>query len=136
MYIKNKNYDNALRKVRIEIGKLIGLETDAEAYLVLKEMDTLTTLKMKGLTDDTDKLIEFFKDVLPSLIVEHNFYETEDKKMTHKDVANFIFEKLEVSTKVVEEYSSAIFRIKPAAEDGDKVSEQGDISESLQSGTV
>lgn len=123
MYIKKNNYDNALRKVRIEVGTLVGLETDAEAYLVLKEMDTLTTLKMKSLTTEHSDVISFFKDVLPSIIVEHNFYETEEKKMSNSEVASFIFEKIDLATKVIEEYSTAIFRAKPAAKDGDTLSE-------------
>lgn len=123
MYIKKHNYDNALRKVRIEFGTLIGLDTDAEAFVVLKEMDTLTTLKLRSLVGKEDEVIAYFKEVLPAIIVDHNLYETEDKKMSTKDVTSFIFEKLELSTKVVAEYTKAIFRIKSTAEDGDQVAE-------------
>lgn len=123
MYIKKNNYDNALRKVRIEVGTLVGLETDAEAYLVLKEMDTLTTLKMKSITANNEDVVSFFKDVLPSIIVEHNFYEEEEKKMSNEELASFIFQKIDLTTKVIEEYTTAIFRVKPAAKDGDTLSE-------------
>lgn len=136
MYVKKKNYDNALRKVRIEVGKLVGLETDAEAYLVLKEMDTITTLDMKKVTANHEDVVAFFKEALPAIIVDHNFYEDEDKKMSNEELADFIFQKIDLTTKVIEAYTNAIFRVKPAAEDGDKVSEQGDIPEPLQSGTV
>ena len=123
MYIKKNNYDNALRKVRIEVGTLVGLETDAEAYLILKEMDTLTTLKMKSITANNEDVVSFFKDVLPSIIVEHNFYEEEEKKMSNEELASFIFQKIDLTTKVIEEYTTAIFRVKPAAKDGDTLSE-------------
>lgn len=123
MYIKKNDYDKALRKVRIEFGTLIGLDTDAEAFLELKELDTLTTLKLRALADKQDEVVAYFKEVLPSIIVDHNLYETEDKKMSNKEIANFIYEKLELSTKIMTEYTKAIFRVNTNAEDGDKVSE-------------
>ena len=122
MYVKKNNYDKALRKVKIEFGTLVGLDTDAEAFLELKELDTLTTLKLRSLADKQDEVIVYFKEILPNIIVDHNLYETEDKKMSNKDIANFIFEKIELSTKVMTEYTKAIFRVKPDSEDGDQVS--------------
>lgn len=122
MYIKKNDYDKALKKVKIEFGTLIGLDTDAEAFVILKEMDTLSTLKMRALADKEDEVIVYFKELLPNILVDHNLYETEDKKMSPKDVANFIFEKLEVSSKIIGDYTSSVFRIKPNTEDGDKVS--------------
>lgn len=41
--------------------------------------------------------------------MEHNLYETESKKMTDQAVTNFIFEKLDLTSKVVSEYASAAF---------------------------
>ena len=123
MYVKKNDYEKALRKVKIEFGTLIGLDTDAEAFLELKELDTLTTLKLRSLAEKQDEVIAYFKEILPTIIVDHNLYETEDKKMSNKEIANFIFEKLELSTKVMTEYTKAIFRVKPDAEDGNKVSE-------------
>lgn len=121
MYIKKQNYDNALKKVKVEFGTIIGLDTDAEAFVILKEMDTLTTLKLRSLSDNSDEIISFFKDILPTIIVDHNLYESEDKKMSAKEVASFIFEKLELSTKVMSDYTSAIFRVKPDAKNGDPI---------------
>ena len=123
MYVKKNDYEKALRKVKIEFGTLVGLDTDAEAFLELKELDTLTTLKLRSLADKQDEVIAYFKEILPNIIMDHNLYETEDKKMSNKEIANFIFEKIELSTKVMTEYTKAIFRIKPDAEDGNKVSE-------------
>ena len=55
--------------------------------------------------------------------MDHNLYETEDKKMSNKDIASFIYEKLELSTKIMTEYTKAIFRVNTNAEDGNKVTE-------------
>ena len=99
------------------------MQPDAEAFLELKELDTLTTLKLRALADKQDEVVAYFKEVLPSIIVDHNLYETEDKKMSNKEIANFIYEKLELSTKIMTEYTKAIFRVNTNAEDGNKVTE-------------
>lgn len=40
-YVRNKAYENAIQKIRVEFGTLIGLETDEEAYVVLKSVNQL-----------------------------------------------------------------------------------------------
>lgn len=55
------------------------------------------------------ELLVFFKEVLPKIIIEHNFYETEDKKMSEEALSNLIFERMDLSGKVIGEYSSAAF---------------------------
>lgn len=110
MFVRQKAYDNAIQKIRIEFGKLVGLEEDKEAYVVLKE---LPTLEMMQLNDAHEKghteLLKFFREVLPHIIVDHNLYETEEKKMTDEAVTSFIFEKLDVTSKVVSDYASSSF---------------------------
>ena len=51
----------------------------------------------------------FFREVLPKIITEHNFYETEDRKMTAEALSDLIFERMDLSGKVIGEYSSASF---------------------------
>ena len=46
---------------------------------------------------------------MPHIIVDHNFYETEQKKMKNEDVVEFIFEKFDLCTKVLADYSNASF---------------------------
>ena len=131
MYIKKSNYDNALRRVKIEFGTLIGLEEDKEAYVTLKELDTMTILKFKDVsqTGNQNDLMEFFKEVLPKIIITHNLYETETKLMSNEDVANFIYEKLELTTKVMSGYTSYMFRSDKSGTDGDKVNQQDAVPE-------
>lgn len=109
MYIREKNYSNAIQKVTIEVGTLVGLEEDKEAYITLKELPTLETLKLKDSTDKGEDILVFFKEVLPQIIVDHNFYENEKKKMTNEDLTEFIFERMAFSTKILKEYSHASF---------------------------
>lgn len=110
MFVKSKNYDKAIQKVRINVGTLVGLENDDEVYLILKELPTRETLILKDkYNEGINVLIEFFESVLPDIIVEHNFYETEQKKMSNDEVTKFIFEKTELSSKVLTEYANASF---------------------------
>lgn len=112
MFIKANNYDSAIQKVKIEVGTLVGLEEDAEAFIILKEMSTTNTMKLReSVINDKNTIINFFYDVLPSIIVDHNFYETEQKKMTNEALRDFIFEKIDLSTKILNEYSKSAFFI-------------------------
>ena len=134
MYIKDLNYSNSLRKVKIEFGTLLGLERDEEAYVTLRELDTMTTLKLKDVsqTGNQNDVMEFFKEVLPRIIVTHNLYETETKIMTNQAVTDFIYEKLEVTSKVIGEYTSSMFRSDRNTKDGDTQSVKDDIPESKE----
>ncbi len=112
MFIKSKNYDACIQKVRIEVGSLVGLENDDEAYILLKELPTLQMLKLKESSEQGEnQTLALLKDLLPSILVDHNFYEDENaqKKMKHVDVANLIFESLDLTVKVVNEYTHAGF---------------------------
>lgn len=112
MYVKAKNYDSAIQKVKIEIGTLVGLESDEEAFLTLREMSTFNTMKLRDSAKaDKDSVINFFYEVMPEIIVDHNLYITEQKKMTNEEVRDFIFEKIELSTLILQKYSAASFFI-------------------------
>lgn len=109
MFIKNVN--NYIVKTKINIGTLLGCETDEEAYIVLREPTTELAIKLKNASGEGEEgILGFFKDALPKLIVEHNLYEEEGKLMTKSDVASLIFENLPLTMKVVEEYSESAFR--------------------------
>lgn len=131
MYRKDLNYHNALRKVKIEFGTLLGLEKDEEAYVTLRELDTMTILKFKDVsqTGNQNDVMEFFKEVLPTIIVTHNLYENETKLMSNQAVTDLIYEKLELTSKVMGEYTSAMFQPKGRGKDGDKVNLPNDIPE-------
>lgn len=110
MFIKAKHYDSAIQKIKIEVGTLVGLDEDAEAFILLKEMSTTDTLKLREtVANNKTDILEFFREILPSIIADHNFYETEQKKMTNEELRDFIFEKIEFSTKVLNDYSKSAF---------------------------
>ena len=112
MFIKSKNYEACIQKVRIEVGSLVGLEKDNEAYILLKELPTLQMLKLKDSSEKGEnETLALLKDLLPSILVDHNFYEDENaqKKMKGEEVANLIFESLDLTVRVVNEYTHASF---------------------------
>lgn len=120
MFVRQKQLDNCIQKVRINIGTLVGLEKDDECYIVLKELPTLEVLKLKEAHDKgIQAIMEFFKEIIPYILVDHNLYETEQQKMTNEAVADLIFDKNELTNKVITEYSNASF-FTPASKTEDK----------------
>ena len=110
MFIKTKNYEKCIQKVRIEIGTLVGLEKDDEAFITLKEIPTIQMMELKESYEKGEKeLMNFFKNLLPSIIAEHNFYETEQKKMSNSNLASLVFESIELTQKVINTYTNASF---------------------------
>jgi len=110
MFIREKDYDKFLVKVKIEIGKELGLESDKEAFIELKEIPTIETLKLKEMTSKSEmELIEYFKTILPGIITDHNLYASETVKMTNEDVTTLLFEKTKLATKVIGDYLEKAF---------------------------
>lgn len=111
MFIRKTQYEKFLQKVKVEVGTLVGCDTDAEAYLVLKELDTESMLKLRDASGKgEEEVMAFFKKILPNIIVEHNFYEDESTKMKNSDVVELVFEKMELTSKILQEYSDKAFR--------------------------
>jgi hypothetical protein len=112
MFIKTRNYDKCIQKVRIEVGTLVGLERDDEAFILLKELPTLEMLRLKEASEKGEnETLSLLRDLLPSILVDHNFYEDENaqRKMRNQDVASMVFESLDLTVKVVNEYTHAGF---------------------------
>ena len=112
MFIRSKHYDNCIQKVKIEVGTLVGLEKDDEAFITLKELPTMDMLRMKQAAEDGDNApLELLKELLPEIITDHNFYEDEEgkQKMSNEDIASLVFDSLELTSKIVSDYTSASF---------------------------
>ena len=110
MFYKNKNYEAAIQTVKIEIGTYLGCEKDEEAFIVLKEMPSMDMARLnKAQEESQESLMEFFKAELPLIIKTHNLMEDDEKKMSNKDVAELIYEKFDLTVKVITDYSNAAF---------------------------
>ena len=120
MFVRQKQLENCIQRVRINIGKLVGLEQDDECYIILKELPTLEILKLKEAHNEgLGAVMKYFKDVIPYILVDHNLYETEQQKMKNEDVADLIFQKNELTNKVISEYTASAF-FTPASKKEDK----------------
>lgn len=99
-----------MQKVKIFIGLELGLEPE-EVFLEFKELPTIDALKMKRLQSSKDelKMLEFWRETFPKVLVDHNLYIDEQKKMTADEVIGFVFEKLDLTGKVLMEYTNANF---------------------------
>ena len=110
MFVPKRDYGAFLQSVSVNVGKEVGLSKEEDAYLVLRELPTLEMLELRDAYEKGQKeLLVFFKTVLPKIIIEHNFYETDEKKMSTDALANLIFERMDLSGKVIGEYSAAAF---------------------------
>jgi hypothetical protein len=112
MFIKAKHYDTCIQKVRIELGILLGLDADPEAFIVLKELPTLQMLTLKEASEQGEnQTLALLKDLLPSILTDHNFYEDEQTKvkMKNEEVTDLIFASLDLTVKVVNAYTHAAF---------------------------
>ena len=119
MFIKSKNYDKCIQKVRIEVGTLVGLEKDDEAFITLKELPTIDMLRLKDAAEKGEKeSLSFFKEILPTIIADHNFYETEQKRMDGVAVTALVFESLDLTLKVINEYTKSAFFTRARRKDG------------------
>ncbi|MCK9482615.1 MAG: hypothetical protein M0R38_12815 [Bacteroidia bacterium] len=112
MFIKTKDYEKCIQKVKIEVGTFVGLEKDEDVFITLKELPTIQMLQLKEASEkgENETLI-FLKELLPFILVDHNFFEDESTKvkMKNEEVANLLFESLNLTAKVVNEYTQASF---------------------------
>ncbi len=79
---------------------------------MLKELPTLEMLRLKEASEQGEnQTLTLLRDLLPSILTDHNFYEDADakRKMDNREVASLIFESLDLTVKVVNEYTHAAF---------------------------
>ena len=112
MFVRTRDYEKAIKSVRIEFGKAIGCEKDKDAFICVKELPVLAVSKLKTEVDKgLDEALECFKEVLPTAIISHNLYETEEALMTNQAVTDFLYEKSDLVVTILEKYTSMVFFI-------------------------
>ena len=113
MFVR-KGSTTYIQKVRVEVGTYLGLETDAEAFIEMKEIPTIQMMELREAYEKGDRaLMEFFRDLMPSIIVDHNFYETEKEKMKPEAITEIVFGSLDLTRKVMDEYTQSSFFTRP-----------------------
>lgn len=110
MFVKSKHYGNYIVKVRIDLSAELGLDPSEDAYIVLRELPTVDVIGLKeAYVKGEREALEFFRERLPDMIVDHNLYEDENKKMDPAGVVALLFERAAAVMKVTNQYSDAIF---------------------------
>lgn len=117
MFVREKHYENAIQKVRVDLGKELGLDNATDAHVTFREPSEREVLMLKAAQDDVGRL-EAFKQIFIDSLVEHDFYEKEDVKMTAEAVIDLLYEKMATTNKLVEGYSSAVFRSQASEAEG------------------
>lgn len=110
MFVKNKDYSNYIHTQRVNLGEEFGKENE-EVFIILREMNTACVLKLKEAGNENSETasLEVFREILPVLIVDHNFYEDEQKKMNTEEVTELLFEKVSTVGKVLSALKEANF---------------------------
>lgn len=103
---KGKNY---LRTVKIDISA----ELDSEnTFVEFREPTTGEAFSLR--VEGEAEAVEAFRKLLPSLLINHNFYEDEEEttKMSNEDVIEILYAVYPAFTKVLTDYTTQAFRTK------------------------
>ena len=109
MFVREKDYENAIQKVKINLGKELGMANEDDAHVTFREPSEKEVLLLKNAKDDSERL-DAFKAIFEASVIDHDFYETETEKMEAKVVIDLLFEKMDTTEKLVGEYSKQVFR--------------------------
>ena len=116
-FIREKHYDNAIQKIRINLGKELGLDKEDEAHVLFREPTEKEVLKIRVAKDDLER-VDAFKEIFEAGIIDHDFYEKENVRMEDKAVIALLFEKMDTTDKLITEYSNAVFRSRMSEAEG------------------
>ena len=118
-YQNKRDRNRAIQKVRIEIGKLLGCETDAEAVIDVREPNEFEILKWREAQQESHlKGAEYFRTLLTDMIVDHNLMEDEKDRMKIPDVVDLICAKNELFDRVLTTWTKQVFRSQLSKKEG------------------
>lgn len=96
-------------KIKVNVGEYFGFEDD-ELYIELREPTTDETISLSDNSSPDNPSINQSKvfEVIPSCIIDHNFFNEGDKKMSSKEVWDLIKQRSGCAMDVVEAWSNNI----------------------------
>ncbi len=103
-FIKGKKY---LRTVKVDLSENLN---SPNTFVEFREPTTGEAFSLR--VEKEDEAIEVFKGLLPSLLINHNFYndEAETEKMSNQDVVEILYSSYPAFTQVLTEYTTAVFQ--------------------------
>lgn len=107
MFVKSRN--NFIVKVVINVGNFLGCEKAEDAHITLREMAAIDVIRLKDASKKGEQeLLEFFKGILPEVLIDHDFFATDAEKMKNEEVAEIVFGSMPLATYVIEEYTKLL----------------------------
>jgi hypothetical protein len=103
--VVKKNY---LVATKINVGSFFGGK-DEEGFIELCEPqnDSFFKLRQAAKAGD-DSLREVFIEVLPSLIVDHNLFQSEEQKLSSAEIVDLVKERPLIYIALVDTYTSEV----------------------------
>ena len=107
MILKDKNA--GIFKVKIEVGEYFDMNK-ADLFVTLREPTAEEALSFKEIANKENNNVDEKKmfAMMPSMIVEHNFEEEANKKISTDEVWNLIMQRAACATDVVTTWSNNI----------------------------
>ena len=70
MFVRTRDYEKAIKSVRIDFGKAIGCEKDKDAFICVKELPVLAVSKLKTEVDKglDEALLVCYGNTIKSLV--------------------------------------------------------------------
>jgi hypothetical protein len=99
--------ENYVFTKRLEIGEYFDAEAGA-VTIELKETTAQNAAKFQKLVEDTERATAFFVDLLPSIIVDHDFWKDDAHKWEAKEVASIIANRAELCINLMGRYVSDV----------------------------
>lgn len=90
-----------------------ALEVEEECFVEIRDVTIQEALKFKAESKDEAAQYEVLKELLPELIVKHNFEDEEGKPLTNEEVTDFLLNsRWDIATSVYEGVLQWMFRRK------------------------
>ena len=118
MFNRSQTAYGGLNASKLNIGTFLDQPNDEDAYIVLSELPVDKSVRLrkvvKGGKGSEEALVDFFSELLPSILVDHNLHETETTLMSKEDVTALIRGKTPLFLHVMEKYTDILFPAPPS----------------------
>jgi len=104
-----KDKQAGIFKIKVNVGEFFGMEDD-ELYIELREPTTDETISLSDNSNPENPSINQGKvfDIIPNCIIDHNFLNADESKMSKKEVWDLIKQRSGCAMNVVEAWSNNI----------------------------
>jgi len=103
------NAEGFLVKTRVNLGDLLGVAPE-KVWVEMREPDTGDLLQISDQLSGASnaKQIEIISGLFPKILVDHNFYESQDKKMSLEAVSTLLKNRSKLTIRATSEYAEKV----------------------------